>query len=66
MKEPKKIYISEQAAGVSIEYYKDWNTYISVTQLKEWINTQAENRQNDLGTNVTLSQLEKFIDEPLN
>lgn len=38
--------------------------YISVNQLKDWINEQADKRQTDLGTNFTLSQLEKFIEEP--
>ncbi len=65
MKEPKKIYADLKRCDITfIPFESSQQEYISVNQLKEWINIQARGRQNDLGTNVTLSQLEKFINEP--
>ena len=62
MKEPKKKIVrfwdGEDEYGIrKVEY-------ISVKHLKEWIDEQSDKRRVDLGTNFTLSQLEKFIDEP--
>lgn len=67
MKEPKKVYVADnegKCVWKDKAYKNQTAEYISVKHLKEWINEQSDKRRADLGTNFTLSQLEKFIDEP--
>lgn len=64
MKSPKKIYKTNDLAKRHKKIIGHETSYISVEYLMNWIDEQADKRQSDLGTNFTLSQLEKFINEP--
>lgn len=70
MNEPIKI-----SAGVYLKFHEKLNLSLAdcdeITEfvlnehkdlIKDWINEQADKRRTDLGTNFTLSQLEKFIE----